>query len=475
MLRKILIVVAFLISAAAGALWYALRNESRPPVLSEGARCRLGAYRLEGGEAGPGLAYVRQREGEVLRLVFEDGSNLRLQPDLGESYRIAEGEGKVAFDCQAGTMTIERSGRTSNGKRIALAERPISFTSHDVSLRGKIVEPAGGVKPAAYVALVHGSEHSSAIFGYDWQYILAAHGIGVVVYDKRGTGLSEGKYSQDFHLLSDDTVAALAELRRQVPGDYQVGALGASQGGWIAPLAATKTKMDFVIALYGLAESPLAEDRDEVLLGLKEAGFGDEETRRKALEVTAATGKVMASDYQSGWEELAAVKEKYGKEPFFEHLDGEFTGDFTKNPPWALRRIGPLYDEGTSWEYEPLPTLEKIEVDHLWVLAGDDHEAPSARTREILLELQQKRPKLDLAYFPRADHGMLIFDSPPPGAQPKEPRTWRYVPGYHRLVVDWIESRRLPAGNAELVVSSGLEDLPAPTPAPAAAQESPAE
>lgn len=470
MLRKVLIGLVVLISAAAGAGWYFLKEE-RPPVLSEGARCRIGAYQLAGGEAGarPGLAYVRQREGEVLRLVFDDGQTLRLQPGPGDRYRIAEGEGSVAFDCAAGTMSIERPGGSLKGTRIALAERPISFISHDTELRGKIVEPAGGVKPAAYVVLVHGSEHSSAIFGYDWQYILAAHGIGVVVYDKRGTGLSSGKYSQDFHLLSDDTVAAVAELRRQVSGDYQVGAMGASQGGWIAPLAATKTDLDFVIALYGLAEGPLAEDRDEVLLGLAEAGFGDEETRKKALEVTAATGRVMASDYQSGWEELAAVKEKYGKEPFFAHLDGEFTGDFTKNPPWALKRIGPFYDEGTSWEYEPLPTLEKIEVDHLWVLAGDDHEAPSARTREILLSLQARRPKLDVAYFPKADHGMIVFDPAPPGEKAKEPRTWRYAAGYHPLVVDWIESRRLPAEGPDLVVASGAADLPA------AAPETPAE
>lgn len=451
-LRILLITALVLPVVAAGVGLYLLTRENRPPLLAEAARCRLGAYQVEDG----GLAYVRQRQGEELRLLFGDGRTTLLTPRQGGDYAAAGG-GSASFDCASGRLVFDLPEGRGQATRIALRERPLEFESHGVRLRGKIVEPPGKTPPAVYTVLVHGSEHDSATFGNVWQYLLAARGFGAVVYDKRGTGLSEGKYTQDFFLLADDAAAAAVELRREIPGTYQVGFLGASQGGWVAPLAATKTPAGFVIALYGLAESALAEDRDEVLMGLREAGFGSPEVEKKALEVVAATGKVMASDYSAGWEELAAARRRYGDEAFFPHLRGEFTGDLVRYPKWALKLVGPLIDEGTSWEYEPLPTLEKIAIDHLWVLGGDDHQAPSARTRQLLLGLQPTHPRLDLAFFPRADHGILIYEPQVPG----KPRSFHYAPGYFDLVLDWIATRRLPAGNAELVVASGAADLPA--------------
>ena len=456
---KIASTVAALVLAALGVKGYFLLYENRPALPAEETRCLFGAYSLDGGE----FAYVRHREGKTLRMNDLAGRTVLLEPDGGPgAYRVAKGGGTASFDCSAGSLSLSIAGWPSLGKRLALDETPITFASHGDALRGKIVT-AAGTRPSIYVTLVHGSERDSAVFGSAWQYILAARGFGVVVYDKRGTGLSDGEYTQDFDLLADDAVAAIAELRRRVPGSYQVGLMGGSQGGWVAPLAATRTPADFVIALYGLAESTLAEDREEVLLGLREAGFDGPEIRAKALEVTAATGKVMASDAKAGWEELAAVKEKYGKEPFFAHLEGEFTGELVRRPPWLLKRVLPFYDVGTSWEYEPLPTLRKIEVDHLWVLAGDDHAAPSGPTREILLALQATRPKLDVAFFPRADHGMVIFEQPAAAGSADAPRPFYYAPGYFRLVTEWIASRRLPAGDVDLVVASGAADLEAPS------------
>ncbi|PPJ44707.1 alpha/beta hydrolase, partial [Rhizobium sp. KAs_5_22] len=94
------------------------------------------------------------------------------------------------------------------------------------------------------------------------------------VYDKRGTGGSSGKYTQNFHELSDDAGAALREALR-VGGARvgRIGYLGGSQGGWVAPLAASKTpQAQFVEVGFGLADGVLAEDRDQVVLDLRAAG-----------------------------------------------------------------------------------------------------------------------------------------------------------------------------------------------------------
>ena len=52
------------------------------------------------------------------------------------------------------------------------------------------------------VVLVHGSEHDSTLDRYALQRLFPAQGIGALVYDKRGTGVSGGTYTQDFEVLA---------------------------------------------------------------------------------------------------------------------------------------------------------------------------------------------------------------------------------------------------------------------------------
>jgi hypothetical protein len=55
-----------------------------------------------------------------------------------------------------------------------------------------------------------------------------AQGIGAFVYDKRGTGLSGGTYTQDFDVLTNDAVAAAKEAKRLA--GMRLGRIG-YQGG----------------------------------------------------------------------------------------------------------------------------------------------------------------------------------------------------------------------------------------------------
>ena len=105
-----------------------------------------------------------------------------------------------------------------------------------------------------------------------------AAGIGAFVYDKRGTGGSTGAFTHDYRRLAADAAAAVREARRLAgKRALRAGLHGGSQGAWVAPLAATLTPVDFVIAAYGLAVSPLDEDREAVALDMSRHGFGAEE------------------------------------------------------------------------------------------------------------------------------------------------------------------------------------------------------
>ncbi|MCA0201843.1 MAG: alpha/beta hydrolase, partial [Proteobacteria bacterium] len=104
-------------------------------------------------------------------------------------------------------------------QRLSFATTDTRFRGDGEELAGRLVLPAGD-GPAPIAVLVHGSEANSAVIYNYFQRLLPAHGIGVFVYDKRGTGNSSGRYSQDFSLLANDAVAALKEARRLIELAY---------------------------------------------------------------------------------------------------------------------------------------------------------------------------------------------------------------------------------------------------------------
>ncbi len=438
--RRLLLIPLVLALIALAAWAYFAR-----PVPPPDARlaCDYGAYDVGNGR----IAVVTPTSGpQSLRMTFIDGETWRLSPSpsagqtapsrfvptIGWTDRQVEGTTVKFGACSEGTLTITGGAVAGTWKRQTFDVTETTFESHGLKLAGRLVMPRlEGAIPVA--VLVHGSERDSGILFNRMQYLLPASGVGVFVYDKRGTGKSQGTYSQNFHLLADDAAAALTKARAMAGAlASEVGFQGGSQAGWIEPLAAAKANADFVVVGFGLAESPLAEDREEVFDDLRTAGFG-EDVIVKAREITDATGRVMASDFKDGFDQLDAVRAKFEKEPWYPKVKGEYTGDFLAYPNWMLRMAGPWFGVGTSWDYDPVPALKAYEKPHLWVLAGRDSSAPSANTLRILREVQAGRPNLDIVMFPTADHGIIEFEE-----KNGERLETRFAEGYFKLVADWI-------------------------------------
>src|SRR5207253_9286130 len=115
---------------------------------------------------------------------------------------------------------------------------------------------------------------------------------------------SDGKYTQDFDTLADDAVAAMREAKR-IAGTRcaRSGYQGGSQGGWVAPLAATQAPVDFVIVSLGLAVSVIDQDQEEVALEMGFIGHSQGEISR-ALEVAGAAEALVESGVATGFERL---------------------------------------------------------------------------------------------------------------------------------------------------------------------------
>ena len=337
------------------------------------------------------------------------------------------------FNCTGGKL-IGKGGQASwSAVDVRLTE--VSFQSHGARLGGTLVEPPGP-GPHPLVIFVHGSERTSPMSG-SYPYVLAGHGLNVFAYDKRGTGSSEGEYTQNFELLADDAAAALAEARRVAAGRFsRIGYFGGSQGGWIAPLAATRSNPDFVAVAFGLIASPIEEDREQVLSEMRAKGYGEPDLAQ-AREVAAATSALLESRFTRGFDELARVKKVYGAKPWFNQIKGEFTGEILRESEADLRRIGPaVYDNlELIWGYDSRPAIAKVKVPQLWILAEADREAPPATTLAALRQLREKGTKIDVFSFPATDHGMVEFTESADGTR----RYTRITEGYFRLLADWIK------------------------------------
>jgi pimeloyl-ACP methyl ester carboxylesterase len=338
----------------------------------------------------------------------------------------------IRIALEAGELTWQEGRETYRASKIPIHEVPLAFRSNDVTLRGKLLLPdCDGPHPA--VVIVHGSGRESAVQTYAEPWAFAANGIAAFVFDKRGTGSSEGTFTMDFSVLADDVVQAVHALRSSGRVDpNRIGLAGYSQGGWVAPLAASRTNIAFLLVAYGMIDSPAAEDRAETLDALRRRGF-DEEQLARADEVISAVHRIMASGFREGWSEFSSLKRRYRAEPWWCKMDG-FSAAFIRYPRWVLTTFGKSrFPPGLPLHHHSADILGQLNVPMLWLVAGADREAPPAATLAWLE--QNHRPNIFWKVYPDADHGMLQFVE-----QQGERIYTRIVPSYYVDQINWVRS-----------------------------------
>ncbi|MGA8501289.1 MAG: alpha/beta hydrolase [Candidatus Sulfotelmatobacter sp.] len=434
--------------------------------------CRIGAYRLTDGS----VVDIGASDDDALRWRRFDGTTGKLHKTADGSWSSTLGftdkpDGKtVTFsDCAKGDISFNGI----NGQSIDFNVIETTFEGNGVKLVGRLVLPkSGGRTPI--VVLIHGSEDDSARDWYPLQRLLPAEGVGAFVYDKRGTGGSGGNYTQDFNLLANDAVAATREARRLAGARLgRIGYFGTSEGGWVAPLAAMRAPVDFVIVGFGLAFSVIDEDQQEVALEMRLKGHSPEEIA-KAQEVAAAAEAVFESGFTKGFERFDALRAKYRNESWYKDLHGNYTyfllpysvADLREKANAALGaalggqlRTLNFSDMGTPFRYDPMPTLRAVKAPQLWILGEDDLEAPSAPTAGRLEELAAQGRPITVAIFPHAEHGIYEFETKPDG----ERDDTRNADGYFAMLRDFARDGRLEGRyGASVVVASTLPATPSP-------------
>ena len=419
-----------------------------------------GAYQFDDGT----LVTIGASNAERVRMLrYADGQPLSLYMHGEQGFKASEGFSSKDF-LATGQFVFDDSGKvvsanwqdasdTQTLTRLPVKTSTIHFQSGELMLKGELTLPEGE-GPFPLVITVHGSEDYSAVDYYQWPYILAANGIAGFKFDKRGTGGSEGEYTQNFPTLAGDVIAAMTRLQQESAIDMKrVNLLGFSQGGWIAPLVASQVDIQSYIIGFGTTVPVPQEDRWGYVKRLLDNGYGEVEIGL-ADEINEQVTKIVFEHDESAWEALFELKERHQDTEWFKTISGSdsmlgFVAA-TLNKPWAKFMPDFGWKLYTRWKkgdskggpsfnrtYDPIATLESIDTPSMWLLSGEDTSLPTPDTVRDLRVLQANGKNVEYRVYPGAEHGNVLYTTDDNGE-----RTYTgYVPDYFSDVVEYFKSQ----------------------------------
>ncbi|VEH20291.1 Predicted esterase [Chryseobacterium nakagawai] len=244
----------------------------------------------------------------------------------------------------------------------------IKFSSEGVSLSGTIFKPQNA---SAAVVIVHGSGQEKRMT--EFATLLANNGIAVLTYDKRGVGESEGVYAgpevgtnnvdaSNLNLLSLDASAAVNTLSKDLQNNkIQIGLIGASQAGWIIPLAAKKNN--------------------------------------NVKFMTIFSGALITAKQQLRFQ-------------FYTNGNSNFWATHTEDDARKHTMTDPDRYEFT--DTDPCTTLAEISIPGLWIFGSKDIQVPVNLSIEHLNTLKSGNKQYEYKLYPNLGHNTAFSNSNEP-------------------------------------------------------------
>jgi hypothetical protein len=269
----------------------------------------------------------------------------------------------------------------------------VAFEAADgVPLAGLVYVPEkNGPFPAAVLIQGSGSSDRTNLWARTFAETLARAGVVTLLPDKRGSGASGGDWmGASFEVLARDALAGVERLREHpAVEDELVGLVGLSQGGFVAPLAASLGEVAWVVDVSGAAVTLAEQIRHEMANTAREAGLSPE-----GVEAVLEIQRLAEQYVQSGtWEPYAEALEAAADEPWAEIAAG--FPDTPDSPIWDWIRLN-------AW-YDPIPHWKSVDVPVLVVYGGADEE-DNVPVDESVKRLKQAFDGSDID-----DHTIRIF------------------------------------------------------------------
>jgi dienelactone hydrolase len=301
--------------------------------------------------------------------------------------------GRVAFAADGVSLTwTPADGAALAAPRAGIRREEVRFRSGNATMAATLTLPTGpGPHPA--VAFAHGSGYTPRSFLQLFADYYASRGIAVLAPDKRGVGQSGGRWPGEganptnVDQYARDLEAAARFLAAQPEVDRErVGVAGASQAGWIIPVAAAREpSISYAVILVGPAVTE------------------DEQVYYSQLTTQGARPPTV--------------------------------------PPDELER---LMREATPGGTDPAPWIRRLRIPVLWVYGGRDQHVHTPGSVRILEQIRgETGGDFTWRVFPTAQHFLL---DAPTGLLAEVPRSTRYAPGLFAELDEWLRSKGLVGG-----------------------------
>lgn len=183
----------------------------------------------------------------------------------------------------------------------AITKTDISFRGDGgLILHGIITAPAAVGHYPGLVMIGGSGPWTTAGFASDAD-AFAERGIAVLTYNKRTVGYSA--IHRDYSVLANDAIGAVSFLRsRPNVNSSLVGVYGLSEGGWVAPLAATRTTaIAYVITVGASGVSPSRQQSWQYSEWLHHAGVSGSliQMMRTSIRLGVGLGLYPEANYDS--------------------------------------------------------------------------------------------------------------------------------------------------------------------------------
>ncbi|MDX1393304.1 MAG: alpha/beta fold hydrolase [Gemmatimonadota bacterium] len=403
--------------------------------------------------------------GLALRRVSETGASVHFELPAGPGLAVWDGEragdvieGTFTQAGAEGTFRVMRDDAAGAGappedppdEDVPYRQQELAFDNGDVHLEGTLTLPEdGGPFPAVVMVTGSGAQNrDEELFGFRPFRIIADHltrrGVAVYRYDDRGVGNSTGNVglstTSDF---ADDVLAAIAMLSaHEEIDDGRIGIVGHSEGGVVAPLAASRSGSVAFVVLIAPTSVPGAdvifEQGAEIArtAGQSEAQIANGQALQRRIFEAVADG-----------EDLAALRGE---------LDTVIRAQLAASPEAqraAITDVDAFVDAqldqqlaavASPWfrfflTYDPAPALRRTTVPVLAIFGERDLQVTPSQNRGPLAEALGANPDVTIETLPGANHLFQTATTGSPAEYATLPK--EFVPGFLDLISSWIVDR----------------------------------
>jgi dipeptidyl aminopeptidase/acylaminoacyl peptidase len=290
--------------------------------------------------------------------------------------------------------------------------RDLSIPVEGADLAATLTRPEAG-RPPGLVVL-----HGAAAGERDWYVyehlhrVLPPAGVAVVTFDRRGEGASTGEASRGrFEQQAEDALAVIDHVAREAELDPEhIGLWGISQGGWVAPLAATMSdRVAFLVLVASCGVTP-----------------GEQMRWTAGVQTRREFGDEAGAEAERLWEVALEWMRGGDRAPLEEAVAEAKTKPWRKTA-WFPEEAPPDEARGevrTELDFDPAPVFARVRVPTLLVYGDEDEWIPVEESIRVWREA--RRHDVDVLVVSGVGHEPAHDEEP--------------SPVYEEKLVSWVRS-----------------------------------